>query len=130
MFDMDFFIICICYLQPVIISYFIFNMTKNSVFLYSWFEQITFIKKKKKSVKFFECASYSRRFSVFQFDIHYIIFCVIFIVYDVDLVFFISESFFLVFWSYQDLFFFSIWFFFFVMGLWYDYEKYSFHWSY
>ncbi len=130
MLDFDFILLIFCCLQPMLIGYVIFSLTKNSVSLYSWFDQIFFIKKKKKSVKFFECASYSRKLNMYQFDIHYIIFCVIFIVYDIDLVFFLSESFFLVFWSYQDLFFFTLWFFFFVVGLWYDYEKYSFYWTY
>lgn len=130
MLDLDFFILIFCYLQPIFLAYIIFNFTKNNIFFYSWFDQLFYIKKKKKSVKFFECAAYVRRLNFFQFDIHYIIFCVIFIIYDIDLIFFLSESFFITFWSYQDLFFFLLWFFFFLVGLWYDYEKYSFHWTY
>lgn len=130
MFDLDFVIMLICYIQPPVLSYIIFVFTKNSVFSYSWFEQLSFIKKKKKSIKFFECSAYSRLINYYQYDIHCFIFCILFILYDVDLIFFFSESVFIESWSIFDALVFLMYLFFFFMGFWYDYERYSFYWSF
>ena len=47
---------------------------------------------KKKSVRFFECAVYARLIGHLRYDIQILAFCALFIIYDVDLVFFLAEA--------------------------------------
>ena len=130
MFDLDFLLLLISFLQPTVIAYVIFFFTKNSLFYFSWFEQLSFIKKKKKSIKFFECSVYSRLINYYQYDIHCFMFCVLFILYDVDLIFFFSEVIFFDMWSFLEIFLFIFYLFFFYFGFWYDFERYSLYWNY
>jgi NADH:ubiquinone oxidoreductase subunit 3 (subunit A) len=130
MLDFDFLISVIVLIQPPVVSFIIFNLTKNFIFINNWFEQLFLSRKKKKSIKFFECSVYSRLINHFQYDIHCIIFCILFILYDVDLLFFFSEALFLDNWSLLDFFLFTIYIIFFLLGFWYDYERYSLYWSF
>ena len=130
MFDIDLSIMIVSYIQPPILAYIIFLFTKNSLFNFSWFEQMSFIRKKRKSIKFFECSVYSRLINYYQYDIHCFIFCILFILYDVDLIFFFSEAAFLDSWSFLDFFIFVVYVFFFLIGFWYDYERYSLYWNF
>lgn len=130
MMDFDFSLMLIFYVQPPVLAYVIFLLTRNFIFNFSWFENLSFIKKKRKSIKFFECSVYSRLINYYQYDIHCLIFCVLFILYDVDLIFFFSEVIFLDNWSLFNFFIFFIYILFFVIGFWYDFERYSLYWNF
>lgn len=130
MFDLDFIVMILSYIQPPIIAYVIFCLTKSFIFNSSWFEQLFFIRKKRKSIKFFECSVFSRLINYYQYDIHTIIFCLLFILYDVDLLFFFSESLFIDNWSLTEMYLFIFYFLFFIFGFWYDYERYSLYWNF
>jgi NADH:ubiquinone oxidoreductase subunit 3 (subunit A) len=130
MLDFDFILSLISYIQPPILTYIIFFFTKNFIFNFSWFEQLSFIKKKKKSIKFFECSVYSRLINYYHYDIHCLIFCILFILYDVDLIFFFSEIIFFDTWSFLEILIFIAYIGFFIIGFWYDFERYVLYWNY
>lgn len=130
MLDLDLSLMLIFYVQPPVLAYIIFLLTKNFIFNFTWFENISNVKKKRKSIKFFECSVYSRLINYYKYDIHCLIFCILFILYDVDLVFFFSEVIFLDNWSILNFFLFYVYVLFFIIGFWYDFERYSLYWNF
>lgn len=108
MFNFDLFIIILSCTQPFIIGYiviFSFNSFFYNIFFYSIFNNL---RSKTINTKLYECATNSRLNSKFIYKIFNMSTCVLFIVYDVDLIFFLSEM--TNFFSY-DLFTLSIFFF-------------------
>ena len=82
-----------------------------------------------KSVKFFECATYSRLLNSVQYDVFVLSFCVLFILYDVDLIFFFTEATCLDLWAWGEVGFLAGNFILLALGLWYDYVRLGFNWS-
>lgn len=97
----------------------------NSSLLYqrSWSNR-----KHIKTSRFFECAAYSRLNSQFRYDIQTLGIFAAFIIYDVDLIFFIPEVYHISMWSCHQFFFFFAYVYIFCLALSIDRAKGGFYW--
>lgn len=90
MLKLDFFFLLIFLIQPVIIiiiiymSIFKINNSSNS-YIYN-------IRKKNNNLNYFECSSYSKNKFIISYDIFIICLATLFIIYDVDLIFFLTQT--------------------------------------
>ncbi len=90
--DLEFFIAVCMLAQPPFFGFIFFSVTRSGVASRFFFSYLKTTRKRFKSVKFFECAVYSRLLNSIQYDIYVLSFCVLFILYDVDLIFFVAEA--------------------------------------
>ena len=124
------FIITFCvFIQPPVLGILLFVLGRTAIsskFIFSFFKVY---KKKLKGVKFFECAVYPRLLNTFQYDIFILSFCLIFILYDLDLIFFFTEATNITNWTIFEFIFILFNFLMFLLGIWVDYIKNGFNWS-
>lgn len=87
----NFLIMFISLLQPLflVIIIFISCFSGGSSTILEYFTNT----KKLKNTKYFECATYSQKTIYLRYDIQVLSLATMFIIYDVDLLFFISEVF-------------------------------------
>ena len=78
-------------LQPPIFGFLFFSVARSGLAARFLFSQLKTTRARYKSIKFFECAVYSRLINSIQYDIFVLSFCILFILYDVDLFFFFTE---------------------------------------
>lgn len=126
----DLLIIMFCLLQPPFIGFLLFSITKQGLLSKQIFNHLRFVRKKFKSARYFECASAPRLVGRLSYDIQVLSFVLIFIVYDVDLIMFYSEATAFEYWSWSQLFLFSLYALFFFMGLYYDIKLQKIRWAY
>jgi NADH:ubiquinone oxidoreductase subunit 3 (subunit A) len=79
------------FVQPPIFGFIFFALSRSGVAAKFFFSFLRATRVRYKSVKFFECAVYSRLVNSIQYDIFVLSFCILFILYDVDLIFFFTE---------------------------------------
>jgi hypothetical protein len=92
MLSFEFFVTFVVFIQPPLVGLLLFMLGRtalSSKFIFSFFKTY---KKKLKGIKFFECAAYPRLVNTFQYDIFILSFCIVFILYDLDLIFFFTEA--------------------------------------
>lgn len=85
-------VLLFCYLQPSFIGLLLFNVSKFGLLNKTLYTSLRSARKKLTSVKFFECAVYSRLIGHVRYDIQILAFAILFIIYDADLIFFLSEA--------------------------------------
>lgn len=91
MFNFDLFIIILSCTQPFLIGFiviFSFNSFFYNTFFYTIYNNL---RSKTINFKLYECSTNSRLNSKFIYKIFNLSTCVVFIVYDVDLLFFLAE---------------------------------------
>lgn len=125
----DLYISIVMLFLPFFLFIVMFILFKKSILLFPWLGSFYNEKKKRINLKFFECSSFSKSISYFQYDLHCFIFCFLFILYDVDMVFFISETIFFNKWDFSESFIFFFYLSLFVITFWYDYQRYILNWS-
>ncbi len=126
----EFIILLLSLLQPLFVGLILLLLSKlglNSRFFFFFIKNIRF---KFKSINFFECAVYSRLLNIITYDIFMLSLCILFILYDVDLIFFFTEVLCVDYWVYNELLFIFINLLLLFCGLWYDYLYLGFNWSY
>jgi NADH:ubiquinone oxidoreductase subunit 3 (subunit A) len=92
MLNLEFMIAVLMLAQPPFFGFIFFAISRTGItsrYLFSYFKTT---RKRFKSVKFFECAVYSRLINSIQYDIFVLSLCILFILYDVDLIFFFPEA--------------------------------------
>lgn len=89
--DLEFFIALCMFMQPPFFGFIFFSVTRSGVASRFFFSYLKTTRRRFKSVKFFECAVYSRLINHIQYDVFVLSFCVLFVLYDVDLIFFFTE---------------------------------------
>jgi NADH:ubiquinone oxidoreductase subunit 3 (subunit A) len=127
MLDLEFLIAITMIAQPPFFGFVLFLLSRRGVVSKFFFSFLKTTRRRFKSVKFFECAVYSRLTSSIQYDVFILSFCVLFILYDVDLLFFFAEAVNFDQWSYIEFFFVTLNFALLVVGLWYDYIRCGFN---
>lgn len=130
MFSPDLVITICMILQPSIIGLLLFMFTKYALANKFYFSSLKNARKRFKGSRFFECATHPRLLGKLKYDLQVFSFIIVFIVYDVDLLFFLSEAVYFDNWSFSHFFIFFIFFIFFVFGLLYDMTQQNFNWSY
>jgi len=91
MFNIDLFFIILACLQPFLIGLLVicsFNSFFYNIFFFTIYNNL---RSKVINLKLYECATNSRLNSKFIYNIYNLSTCVLFIVYDVDLIFFLAE---------------------------------------
>ena len=89
--DFELALVVLCYAQPPILGFILFMVARPALISRALFLQLRGVRKRQKSVRFFECAVYSRLIGHLRYDLQVLAFCAVFIIYDVDLVFFLAE---------------------------------------
>jgi len=129
MLDLEFILAVCMFAQPPFFGFIFFILARRGIASRFFFSFLKTTRKRFKSVKFFECAVYSRLVNAIQYDIYVLSFCVLFILYDVDLIFFFAEAISYDQWSISEALFVFCNFFMLAVGLWYDYIRCGFNWS-
>lgn len=117
------------YIQPPFIGLLLFGLTRQSLSNQSLFSHLRAARKRFKGVRFFECAAYPRLLGRLRYDLQALSLAVVFLIYDVDLLFFFSEVYAADYWSFYHLFLFILYGLFFIAGLWYDVVRQGLGWS-
>jgi NADH:ubiquinone oxidoreductase subunit 3 (subunit A) len=88
----DFALMFLLTAQPLFLFCLLFLLTHRSLNQSSLFSRLFAIRQRTRSVRFFECAAHSRLVSQLRYSIQVLSLLVLFIIYDVDLLFFLSEA--------------------------------------
>lgn len=80
------------YTQPVLLGFILFFLARPGLLSRVLFLQLKAPRRRTKSTRFFECAAYSRLVGQFRLELLTLGLALAFIVYDVDLVFFLAEA--------------------------------------
>lgn len=86
--------LCINFLvlvQPLLLGLLLFLISRQGTFTTSFFFKNLGLRHHGKSLRFFECAAYSRLVGHLRYNIQALSLLAVFIIYDVDLFFFIAE---------------------------------------
>ena len=89
--SIDTIIIVLSCTQPILICLLLTYSIKEYFYVSNFFKFFSNIRNKQLTTKFYECSTYSKLSGNFSYNIYSISTCVIFIVYDVDVVFFVPE---------------------------------------
>lgn len=119
-----------CYLQPPFIGLLLFSLTRQGLLNRTYLTSLRFIRKKAKGARYFECAVYPRLVGRLKYDLQVLSFVLIFVLYDVDLVFFYSEILTFDTWAPSQALLFAVYAVFFVGGLAYDIIRQGLNWAY
>lgn len=87
----DFFLNLIVIAQPLLLGLILFLLSRQGIFTGYFFFKNLGLRHHTKSVRFFECAAYSRLVGHLRYNIQALSLLAVFIIYDVDLFFFIAE---------------------------------------
>ena len=129
MLNFDLIISCLACIQPIIIGFVVIVSLKNSLNDSSFFKNHSSIRSKNNNTVLYECATNSRLNSNIIYDIYTISTCVVFVVYDVDLIFIFAEATNLFTYSFYNIIVFFIFVFLFIVGIILDYRSLGFSWK-
>jgi hypothetical protein len=87
----DFFLNIIVLTQPLLLGLALFLLSRQGIFTANFFFKNLGLRSHSKSLRFFECAAYSRLVGHLRYNIQALSLLAVFIIYDVDLFFFIAE---------------------------------------
>lgn len=87
----DLSLLVLCYLQPPFFGFLLFMLARQGLLNKVLFTHYRASRKRHKNVRFFECAVYARLLGALRYDLQALSFTVVFILYDVDLLFLYSE---------------------------------------
>ncbi len=85
-------------------------------------------KSKTNSIRFYECATYSKSQHIFRTGLSHIVFLIMFLIYDIDLLLITSEMLVIFGFGFFECVIFFIFIFFLVLGLLFDARKIGFSW--
>lgn len=91
MLNSDLGLMLFCFLQPPFVGMLLFSLTRQGLLNRTYLASLRSIRKKAKGARYFECAVYPRLLGQLRYDLQVLSFVLIFILYDVDLLFFFSE---------------------------------------
>lgn len=130
MFYYDMFIIILASVQPLIVGFLVIFSIKNYFYSFFFYRYYNAIRVKTITTKLYECSTYSKLTSKYSYSIYTLSSCVMFIVYDVDLIFFFSETNSFINNSTQNLIVLVVLFFLFIVGFMFDYKYFTFNWNF
>ena len=81
----------LCTAQPMLLLIIIFIIKKSGIWRVNWFGRFRNSRREVFDVKFYECASTPKNLLTLGYDISTLTFCAMFLIYDLDLIFFLTE---------------------------------------
>jgi NADH:ubiquinone oxidoreductase subunit 3 (subunit A) len=87
----DIVVFFLIYLQPLIIGFFMVCALRQGLSTAPYFSWLVGARRHRKNARFFECAARPRLLSLFTYELPFLAFCALFILYDADLLFFLPE---------------------------------------
>jgi NADH:ubiquinone oxidoreductase subunit 3 (subunit A) len=82
---------CFIYLQPSVLAIILASIVYRGLSIAPYFNWFVGSKHRRKGVRFFECAARPRLLALFTYEVPFLTFCALFILYDADLMFFLPE---------------------------------------
>ena len=92
MFNFDTTIIILASVQPLLIGLLVTLSFNNLFFNSKFYKYYNNIRNKTTTTKLYECSTYSRLNNKYTYGVQTISMCLAYIIYDVDVIFFFSES--------------------------------------
>lgn len=130
MFSYDIIIMIFSCTQPILIGFLtIIGFGRLSAFD-KYFLLNNDLQNKSLYVRIYECSTISKLNNLFNVDINVFILVISYLIYDVDLIFFFSETVFIFTLSWFELFFLSILILLLIIGLFFDFNKNSTSWKF
>ncbi len=86
-----FLVLCL-YFQPIFFCFLFFLFFKRGLLYRTLFLQVYSARRRYKTLRFFECAAYARQLSNLQLDLPVLALAVLYVIYDVDVLFFFIET--------------------------------------
>lgn len=118
------------YAQPVFVGWALFALTAAGVGAPYLLSRIAGARRRVKASRFFECAVYSRLPGQLKYDTQALGPLVAFLIYDVDLVFFLAEATHMPVWGWADAAMGGLFLAAFAAGLWYDARSSGLGWAF
>jgi NADH:ubiquinone oxidoreductase subunit 3 (subunit A) len=84
-------VLVIVYIQPPVMGVLLALRFRPGLIDTAWWARSLGIRQRQKSTRFFECAAYSRLSGWVRYGTQSLALCAVFLLYDVDLVFFFTE---------------------------------------
>jgi NADH:ubiquinone oxidoreductase subunit 3 (subunit A) len=116
----------LAYIQPVWLGLLLFISWRTVLLDTLWFAGATALRQRLRSTRFFECAAYSRLNGWLRYSTQALGLGVLFILYDVDLIFFFAEVTHFEQWGWAQLLIAAAYAGLFIGGLIYDLRRYGF----
>ena len=91
MLSADFYINLLVMTQPALLGLLLFLISRQGIFVNNFIFKNLGLRHHNKSLRFFECAAYSRLVGHLRYNIQALSLLAVFIIYDIDLFFFITE---------------------------------------
>lgn len=130
MFNFDTTIIILASVQPLLIGLLVTLSFNNLFFNSKFYKYYNNIRNKTTTTKLYECSTYSRLNNKYTYGVQTISMCLAYIIYDVDVIFFFSESTQFLEYSFSEFWILFMLFFFFLLGIFFDYKKLTFNWKF
>lgn len=127
--SIEFVLLITANLQLVILLGLLYFKVPSSFFTFSWLKRLKGQKNERRGGKFYECSVRPRLVTKVQYNLPILGFCVLFIIYDVDLIFFMPMVVSSAVWSLANVFFFILIVFLFGFALWLDLKKFGALWD-
>jgi len=128
MFTLEFLISIISCFLPLIVGFLAFIGLGRLIDLTSFFSSFGLYNSKTTAFRLYECATYSRLSNLFSYSINNISIFLAFIVYDIDLIFFLPSSSYINNFGFIDHFIWFLFLFLFALGIYYDKQTFGFNW--
>lgn len=130
MFNIDLLIIILASVQPLIIGLIVTLSINNLFYNSKFYKYYNNIRSKTTTTKLYECSTYSRLNNNFTYSIQTASMCLAYLIYDVDVIFFFSESTHLSNYNINEFWVLIILILFFILGIFFDYNKLTFNWKF
>jgi NADH:ubiquinone oxidoreductase subunit 3 (subunit A) len=125
----EFLLLFVVYAQPPVLGFALVSLSWGSLAEGGRLGFLGGARRRPKSIKFFECATYSRAGGRISYDLSTISLALVFILYDLDLIFFFSEATGVIGWGLVEWSLVCAYLLFFIVGVWYDKLRGGLGWS-
>jgi NADH:ubiquinone oxidoreductase subunit 3 (subunit A) len=92
MHDAEFGLLLLLYAQPSVLGLALFVLARPGLLGWAADAQLRGVRKRLRAVRFFECAAYARLAGRLRYGLQVLSLCAVFVLYDLDLVFFFAEA--------------------------------------
>jgi len=125
----DLVVVVLVYAQPPLLGLILMFAVWARLTDSAWLAQSLGVRQRLRSTRFFECAAYSRLVGWLRYGTQGLALCAVFLIYDVDLVFFFAEATMFEQWTWAQVLLCGMYGGFFLCGVIYDVWRYGFMWA-
>lgn len=127
--SLEFFLLIASVMQLVVLLSLLYFKMPSAFANFSWLKRLKTQKNSRRGGKFYECSVRPRLLTKVQYNLPILGFCILFIIYDVDLIFFMPMVTSTALWSSTNLSFFGLVLALFGLALWLDLKKFGALWD-